>query len=249
MEIDRMMRDAYSFTRTALADQPARWIALAILWVVPVLNLVAAGYLARVFGGENEPPDLDDIGQLFVDGLRLAAVSIVYLIGISFIVLLIAGGTLLVVGGMAVLEDPFVDFSILGLVLAFMSIGVFYLLVAIASVAIIAFSLIYFMALVRAARTRSIGQAFAVGEILEQVREIGWLNYLSVLLLLNFGISLLAYATIGFGLLTIGIGLLLVLPLVPALGIFIARSLSSIYDCKRAVSTPPAFFSEGGGNE
>ena len=150
---------------------------------------------------------------------------------------------------MYLIENPFDDISVISLMLGAMSIGAFYLLVAIASVIVVAVTLLYFMAMVRAARTRSIGQAFAIGGILDQIREIGWLNYLSALLILNFGVSLLAYVVIGLGLLTLGIGLLLVLPLIPALGVFTARYLSGIFDCKRSVSIPPAFFVNGGGNE
>lgn len=250
MEIDQIMHDAYSFTRTALAEHPARWIALTIIALVPVLNLAVVGYLARVFGNEAEPPALDDFPRLFIDGLRLVAVSIGYLIVNGCVFLLLAGGAILVAGGMYLIENhPFDDISVISLMLGAMSIGAFYLLVAIASVIVVAVTLLYFMAMVRAARTRSIGQAFAIGGILDQIREIGWLNYLSALLILNFGVSLLAYVVIGLGLLTLGIGLILVFPLIPALGVFTARYLSNVYDCDRAVPTSPEYFTEDGGSE
>ena len=230
MEIDQIMHDAYSHTRVALADHPARWLALIVIGLIPFVNLIAIGYFARILRGGDKPADLDGMVPLFVDGLRLAVASVVYWLVMGFILLLFAGGAFLVVGGVSFFNAPFERASLLGLALGVVSIGVVYLLVVVASVVIVAVTLVYLMALVHAARTESIGRAFAIGEILEQIHGVGWFNYLSAILVLNFAVTLLVYFVVGFGLLTLGIGLLLVLPLLPALGIFSARYLSRIYD-------------------
>ena len=225
-----MVRNAYLYTRTVLADHPARWVALIVLGLIPVVNLVVIGYFARVLRTEEDSADLVGVVSLFIGGLRLAVVSIVYMFAISLVILLLAAGALLITGGLSLIDGPFEHGSWVGIITGLMSFGAFYLLVAVASAVIVAVSLIYLMSLVRAARSESVGQAFAIGDIMEQISGIGWFNYLSALLVLNFAVTLLVYFVVGFGLLTLGIGLLLVFPLLPALGVFTARYLAQIYD-------------------
>lgn len=71
-----------------------------VLAVIPILNLVTQGYLfqlARAAGrGQATPPDFDDIGALFVDGLKFLALTIAWYFA------LIVGFVLVAVVGAAV---------------------------------------------------------------------------------------------------------------------------------------------------
>jgi len=62
-----------------LLRRPRLWLTLAVLNIVPILNLIALGYFARVAAElQQEPPTLRPLGRAFVLGLKVLAVMFVY---------------------------------------------------------------------------------------------------------------------------------------------------------------------------
>jgi len=62
-----------------LRRRPLLWLALAALSAVPLLNLVAVGYYARVAAEMSQtPPALRPLGRAFVLGLKAAAALLIY---------------------------------------------------------------------------------------------------------------------------------------------------------------------------
>jgi len=72
------IRKAQSFA-SQLMHRPKLWLALAVLDLVPILNVAALGYYARVAAeGGQGLPSLRPLGRSFVLGLKVLAVMAAY---------------------------------------------------------------------------------------------------------------------------------------------------------------------------
>lgn len=230
VDLDMMARDSYGYTRAALWDTPGRWLLLIVLGIIPIVNFIVYGYLMRVLRGDPVPPEVDNLGDLFVEGLRFVVASLLYwvIFGIIFGIVVV-GGVIFAAGFGMAFEGQSPD-NLLSILTAFIGIGIFYLLMIVAIVAIYAIMLIYFMAMVRVARSGRIGAAFDFSETISHIRDIGWFNYLGALSVISLILTIILYLIVGVGFLTFFVGFLLLLPLFPAIGIFFARFLSLVHD-------------------
>lgn len=179
------------------------------------------GFQWKIYQGDSRLPALEGWGEMFVNGIKLIVVGIVYFI-IPFIISLVLGG-----GGEAAMSAG-----------AIISMIVYFL-----------FSLIAIMALIRFARTDSFGEAFNVSAILAHIGRIGWLNY--ILALIIVWIVLVVAVMIFIIVMGIVSFILALIPLVgwllafillaavavligPFIGVFEARYLTLIYDSAEA---------------
>jgi len=72
------MSEAQRFA-VRLLHKPKLWLLLAVLNIIPVLNILALGYFARVAAElPQEPPTLRPLGRAFVLGLKVLATTLVY---------------------------------------------------------------------------------------------------------------------------------------------------------------------------
>ena len=59
-------------------------IILGVILIIPIVDFIGLGYVLRIIkltiSGVDDLPEFDDLGDLFVDGLKVLVVSIVYLI-------------------------------------------------------------------------------------------------------------------------------------------------------------------------
>ena len=59
-------------------------LILGIILIIPIVNFIVIGYYLRIIkasiAGIDEAPDFDDIGELFVDGIKITVVSIIYML-------------------------------------------------------------------------------------------------------------------------------------------------------------------------
>ena len=221
MEIGTMLGDAFEYTKAALLGKWLRWLILLIGTIVfPIL----LGYTVLVYRGERTPPDPQDWVQVFIDGIKLFVVQLVYALPVIIIsialnlaffvpVSVVSGpegsidGT---AGGAAMLI--FAGLSILQLVLS------------------IAISLISLIASVRFARTDSFGEAFNFQAILDHIGRIGWGSYIIALIALYVALFAFVFVMMVVGVLTLGIGFVLFIALSPALSVFVARYVALVYD-------------------
>lgn len=221
MEFMEMIGDAFEYTRDALVGKWMRWLILAVVSLIPIVNLILGGYVARIYRGARIAPEIgDDYVALWVDGLKLAIVAIIY-----FIPVWIVGG-LLSFAGIAVFpmgEDPSVILSIAALgTMAIAGIVMFIVALAV--------GLIQQMALVRFARTDDFGEAFNISAILAHIGRIGWGSYIVALIVLYLALFVFFIVMAILGVLTFGLGFLLFFALAPAFSIFVARFVTRIYD-------------------
>lgn len=221
MEFMEMIGDAFEYTRDALVGKWMRWLILAVVSLIPIVNLILGGYVARIYRGARIAPEIgDDYVALWVDGLKLAIVAIIY-----FIPVWIVGG-LLSFAGIAVFpmgEDPSVILSIAALgTMAIAGIVMFIVALAV--------GLIQQMALVRFARTDDFGEAFNISAILAHIGRLGWGSYILAMIVLYVMLAIFFIVLGLFTILTLGLGALLFLVIAPPVAIFVGRYLTLIYD-------------------
>jgi hypothetical protein len=234
MDFGNLLGDAFAYTREGVFGNVNRWLKLIL--AIICLGLPFNGYVMRIYRGMPSAPDVDNWGNLFVDGLKLLVVGIVYAIPIMVIWVLLYGSMILALFSGRPDDAAVTSFApnlILMILLYIVEIIV---------------GIIMPVASIRFARTGSFSEAFNFSAILETIGKIGWINYIIALVLVSlviaipicilvFAIILIAGATIF--LLKLGLaavlgfilcGILLILILAPLFGVFQARCMTQVYD-------------------
>lgn len=221
MEFMEMLGDAFEYTRSALVGKWMRWLILAVVSLIPIVNLILGGYIARIYRGARVAPDIgDDYVALWVDGLKLAIVAFIYFIPVG-----IVGGLLGLAGVVAFPQGDNSSVSYWIAALGTMAIaGIVVFIVA------LVVGLIQQMALVRFARADDFGEAFNFSAILAHIGRIGWGSYIVALIVLYVALFAVGVVLSILGVLTFGLGFLLFFALAPAFSIFVARYAALIYD-------------------
>jgi hypothetical protein len=216
MDFGSMLDDSFAYAKDAVWERRTRWLLLMVSLLIFPLIL---GYMVRIYRGEKPAPEPGEWLELFIDGLKLLVVEIVYmapvilLIVLAFIPLI---ATLVSSGMFSPGSGPMSDTQferwmdshpeVLSQVLISLGFMILLLLIAVGLAIIITF--FSFLGVVRFARKRSISEAFNFSEILAHIRRIGWINYI---------IALIAITIIGY----IFSMILNFFSFIPIIGIFI----------------------------
>lgn len=153
------------------------WVKILILTVIsiiPIVNFMSGGYYLRIIkstlAGIDDVPEFDNLGELFIDGIKIIIVGIVYMI-VPIILFIIAGLFATPASTVDYSSGYYVPFAALsGLSLIFMLIGFILSIIV---------SIIYLPAIVNMALYDSdLGAAFRFSEILDRVSAIGWGDYI-----------------------------------------------------------------------
>jgi hypothetical protein len=207
LDLGQNLSSSIDYSRKLFTDL-GRLIILIVLDVIPIVNLTVLGYICKIIKESptsNELPPLREFFSLWVQGLKVAVAAIIYLI-VPFVLIVpflpvMAFPGLLAVGW--VLAIPMI---IVGVLLMFF------------------ICIIMTLAIVHMVKEDSFGKAFAVGEILDIIRKIGWGSYISWLVVM-FVCALIVGAV---GSIPI-IGWLISLVIAPVFGVFVSRSASLVY--------------------
>jgi len=192
------------------------WGQVAIIGIAGIiLSFFLSGYVVRIYRGIQPAPDFEDWGTLFLDGLKMQILSLIWILPLLIVMLAALG--LSIVG----LASPG-SFSI-GLILGLLVIF------AIMMVLAIIVSLFVPMALIRFARTGSIREGLRFSTISEHIGRMGWGQYIIALIVLIvvmviFGIVVMVLSIIPF------IGWVLELIVTPLLTVFTARYYTLVYE-------------------
>jgi hypothetical protein len=235
MDFAEMLGNAFSYTREGIWGNRNRWLNLIL--AVICLGLPFNGYIMRVYRGATPAPDVDQWGTLFVDGLKLLAVGLVYAIPVLILWALIYGTMFLAISGGSMDGNAMAAFAPNMLLMM-----LFYILE-------IAIAIITPVASIRFARTGLFAEAFHFSAIFGTIGKIGWLNYIIAIILVTIVVSI-PIVVLVFGFILVGgvslfllneagvlvfIGLLLlmvllILVLAPLFGVFQARYMTRLYD-------------------
>ncbi len=192
-------------------------IMIASILIVPVFLLI--GYLFRIIkatlAGLDELPEFDEIGEMFVDGLKVFVVGIVYSIPVIIISLIITAIT----GSSSSATLSLNPAMIWGLVLVYIVYIIVAVIVGLIEVIAIA-NMAYY--------DGDLGAAFSFSEILDRIAKIGWGKYIITYIV----IAIVAFIGFIIGLLTLFIlvgFILLPLVIAPFIYMFGVRAIALLF--------------------
>ncbi|MDD1763430.1 MAG: DUF4013 domain-containing protein [Methanobacteriaceae archaeon] len=193
-------------------------IMIASILIVPIF--LVYGYVFRIIkatlAGLDELPEFDEIGEMFVDGLKIFVVAIVYAIPVWIIAWIfgaIMGGTM--TATTTTLDPTMIWALFLGNII-FVIVAVIIGLIEVMAIANMAYY------------DGDLGAAFRFSEILDYISRIGWGKYIATYIV----IAIVAFIGFLIGMLTlfILIGIIL-LPLViaPYIAMFGSRAIALLF--------------------
>ena len=208
MDYGNMISDAFEYTREALVGRWMRWVLLTIVSIIPIVNFIIFGYMMEIYRGTKPAPELENWGTLFVDGLKLFIVMLIYMIPVIVIIAIFGGIGFL---GMIASGDASGNSAVAAGAIASLMGGIFLALIVGLIISIIAV-----IGAVRFTRTGSFGEAFNFSAILETIGRIGWVDYIIALVILFIVAAVVQFV----------VGLLSVIPVLGwIIGFFIASAL------------------------
>jgi hypothetical protein len=232
MDYTDIVRDALAYMKQGIFENKGRWLRLILALII--LAIPMNGYVMRIYRGDNPAPDVDRWGRLFIDGLKLMIVGIIW--SIPIIVIWIATyGTLVatVLSGNARMLSGWTPNMGLVLLMYLFEIAVGILLP---------------VASIRFARSGRFSEAFNFRAILDHIGKIGWLGYILglVIVAVLVAVPIMALVCIfvllgivaallsGFNAMVvlgiIAIAVLVILFISPLFAVFQARYWTRLYD-------------------
>jgi hypothetical protein len=234
MDFGKILEEAFGYAKAGVFKRADRWLKLILATIL--LGIPLNGWIVRVYRGATPAPEVDAWGTLFIDGLKLTIIGLIYaipLIIFSVILPLIIHGT----GRATVPVGTVVPISAGEMSSA---IGLFLLLLVLYLVYDIIIAILLPIASIRFARTGTFSEAFNFRAILDTIGKIGWLNYVIAIILIGIFIGvpiailalIVLFAGIAMGHLFIALGVLVVLIIIiaPPLATFQARYMTQVYD-------------------
>ena len=216
MDFGSMLDDSFAYAKDGVWGRWTRWLLLIVSMLIFPLIL---GYMVRIYRGEKPAPETGKWLALFVDGLKLLLVQIIYLLPVILLVILACIPVISTLVTSGVLSQDFSSMSDSQferwldshpeLITELLFTGGFMIiLLMVAIILAIIITLFSFLGVIRFARTRIISEAFNFSAILAHIGRIGWINYI---------IALIAITIIGYVFSTI----LNFFSFIPIVGIFI----------------------------
>ncbi len=201
-------------------------IGLVIAFVMAIiLGAFSMGYLLKVLRGEVPLPEVTGFGRMFIDGIKLLVIEIIYLIPVLIILAVTAGAALLSALPILMSMPTEPDFEammpsllpILGGVIAGILIAV---------IAAIILWLLAVVGVVRFARTGKIGEAFNFSAILATIGKIGWGSYILALIIV---VVIVAVVQVVLSFIPY-IGSIILILVTPFIMVFMHRYICILYD-------------------
>jgi MFS family permease len=193
MDFGSMLDDSFAYAKDSVWEKWTRWLLLIVSMMIFPLIL---GYIVRIYRGERPAPEPDQWGSLFIDGLKLLVIQIIYSAPVILLVILAFIPIISTLMTSGVLSPEFSSMSdsrserwleshpeIISDLIFAGGLMVFLLMVAIILAIIITF--FSFLGVVRFARMNSIREAFNFSVILAHIRRIGWINYIFALIIIT----------------------------------------------------------------
>ncbi|MDW8044347.1 MAG: DUF4013 domain-containing protein [Nitrososphaerota archaeon] len=216
LDLAENLNDSLAFMRK-IFDDPGKLIILIILNIIPIVNFIVLGYVARIVKdspGVREVPKLENYGYLWIQGLKMIIVAFTYMI-IPIIVVILSAIPL---WWWLPTITPFATFGrgrailfVLGIVLTFL------------------FLILSVIGIINMIKNDQFKKAFAIREILTIIKEIGWGKYIMWLLIM----FIMALVIGGIGNIPY-VGWLISAIISPIYLIFLGRSAGLLYAERRS---------------
>jgi Protein of unknown function (DUF4013) len=240
MDYENMLRDSFAYAKEGVFEKINRWVLLIVATLILTIPLL--GYLAKILRAEKPAPEVQDWGKLFVDGIKMLIVEIIY-----FIPVIILWVIAMVVMG-AGRPSGYGQYGAYGAYNAnptaamtgMAGAGILGLVILILEIII---GVILPIALIRFARSGSFGDAFNFNAILGHIGKIGWVSYIIALIIAGVvvGVPVFIIMFIIGAIVSVALGLsaIMVLPvimgiiyliIVPLISVFLSRYITLVYD-------------------
>ena len=215
----KIIEDSFEYAKQSLVGKWKTWILLILSCLVFPLYL---GYVIRIYRGAKQSPQLDNWGSMFIDGIRLFIIGLIY----SLPVLILS---FMLFESANMIRSSVNPGTIGGLIIAILVGAIILVIVAISIL------LIIMMAGVRFARTGTIGEAFNFGAILTHIGKIGWMTYIIALLMILIALVNVIIICLIMNMVIPYTGIILFLILLPFLSLFSPRYITLLYESADAV--------------
>jgi hypothetical protein len=237
MDFGTMLDQTFAYTKESVWGRTKRWLVLLGCMILFPLIL---GYMVRIYRGVSPAPEPAEWGSMFIDGMKLLVIEVVYaapvilLVIIAFLPLL----STLITGG-AISRDPqtLTNAEVQQWILIhpeFISaIALLVILLMVAVICAIIISVFSFLGVVRFARTGCMAEAFNFSSIVSHIQRIGWFNYLAALIVISIIGFIFGTITNVFSFIPVigdSIGLLVMVILYVPYIIFTSRYAALVYD-------------------
>jgi hypothetical protein len=223
MDYGTMIGDSFTYVKEGVIDKTNKWLLLIVATIILTIPLM--GYIMKVYRGEKPAPEVEDWGKLFVDGILLLIVGIIWAIPIIILEFLIAGTAF--VSSME--NNP------TAMMTGLAGAGILAVVLVIVAILIALFSPI---GIIRFARTGNFGEAFNFGEILATIRKIGWLSYILALIVMAIVVGIpvcilwliLIALMVALPLIGMVLAVLIFLVVIPVIAVFEGRYITQVYE-------------------
>ena len=226
MEIGKSVGESFEYAKEGLVGKWAKWVLLIISCIIFPLIL---GYMMRIYRGVKPSPELNEWGGMFIDGIKLLIVGIIYAIPILIVEFAVIGSA--GVAFLVALSNPMADPNALTGLIGAVLFGVVILVL----VAII-IEMIAIIGMVRFARTNSFGQAFNFGAIFAIIGRIGIGTYIVALIVIAIIVGIIEVICW----LIPYVGFVLLIIILPFLVLFSTRYITLLYESAGEEVSPPA---------
>jgi hypothetical protein len=233
MDYGTMLSDSFSYAQEAVWERWRRWFLLLVCMIIFPFLL---GYIVRIYRGDNPAPELGKWGSLFVDGLKLFIIELLYAAPVImlFIIAFLPFLSTLVSAGLFTPNAAGMTDSQAGALFAahpeiFSAVGTMLILIIVAVILAIITGIFSFVGTIRFARTGLISEGFNFSAILATIRKMGWINYLLALIII--GVASMVYGFVMNIVMIIPVaGFIIWFFLYPPLIIFVSRYAALVYD-------------------
>lgn len=219
MGLVQLLSESFGYAKDAIWG---RWIRWLLLLVSTIIFPFMYGYTVRVMSGTKPAPELEGWIGLFIDGIKLIVITIVYSIPLMvltvlpFLMYFIPVSATVTPAGSG--PEPLIspDLAI------FVALAIFVIFI----LAAIIIGILSTFAAVRFARTGKMREAFRVGTLIRHVGKIGWIRCFVALLVMGIVVAIAQFVLMLIPVL----GLILLLLLTPGFIIFSARYVALLYE-------------------
>jgi len=239
MDYADMLRDAWTYTRQGVLESGSRWVRMIL--AIVLLAIPMNGYMMRIYRGAAPAPDVDQWGQLCIDGLKLIVISCIYSIPIwllwlatywTMMAAILSGNA----DAIAATGNPNWALMVLMYIVEFI------------------IALLLPIVAVRFARGSGFFGAFNLRAVLDRIASIGWLNYVLgiiivtvvvaipvmvmvfIFVLLGIVIAAIAGFSAAAVIGAIALAVIILLIVMPVFMVFQARFWTQLYD---GAAAPP----------
>ena len=228
MDFGNMLSDSFEYTKEAVVGKWMQWLLLVVATILLCLPLL--GYTLKVYRGEKPAPEVTGWGTLFVDGIKYVIVSLVWFIPLLVILIVLIVAAFLPFSRVTTESGSAVTGLSANPALFLGALGVYIMVIILVALLTVFFSTI---GIIRFARTGSMGEAFNISEILTTIRKIGWVTYISALVVLLVAMIVIEIILTLLGIIPV-LGILINLVFIAPVSIFEARYLCQVYDAAGA---------------